>query len=187
MIEIILFGRGGQGAVKASQILATAAFHEGKYAQAFPSFGPERRGALVWANVRIDDRIIVSRNPIVKADYVIVLDASVLKMTDPFGKLKAGGCAILNVDRLQESNQPPIKADQINFFCIDATKISEQIYGKTALPITNMAMLGALASVSKVVQLHSVMSTAEELFTREEAEKAIQTAQMAFDQAKQIN
>ncbi len=180
MIEIILFGRGGQGAVKASQILATAAFNEDKYAQAFPSFGPERRGALVSAYVRIDDQIIVNRNPIIKADYVIVLDTSVLKMTNPIDRLKAGGCAILNVDQLPKDNHLKLMEDENSLFCIDASMISEQVYGKTALPITNMAMLGALASVSKVIRLHSVLETVGEFFSQEEADKAIQTAQMAY-------
>ena len=182
MIEIILFGRGGQGAVKASQILATAAFHEGKYAQAFPSFGPERRGALVSANVRIDDKIIVNRNPILKADYVIVLDASVLKMTDPFGKLKAEGCTILNVGQMPKEDHRKIMEDKNRFVCLDASMISEHVYGKTALPITNMAMLGALASVSNVIRLHSVLETVAEFFAGEEADKAMLTAQMAYNQ-----
>jgi 2-oxoacid:acceptor oxidoreductase gamma subunit (pyruvate/2-ketoisovalerate family) len=73
MIEIICRGRGEQGALTASQILATVAFLERAYTHAFLSFGPDRRGAPVTAYVRIDEKVIVDRSPIVTVDYVILL------------------------------------------------------------------------------------------------------------------
>ena len=74
MIEIRWHGRGGQGAVTSVELLALAAIDEGKYAQGFPSFGPERRGAPVAAFNRVDDRQIKVRSGIYRPDVVIVLD-----------------------------------------------------------------------------------------------------------------
>jgi len=103
-------------------------------------------------------------------------------MTNPLDRLKAGGHAILNVDQLPKDNHRKIMEDENRLFCLDASMISEKVYGKTALPITNMAMLGALASVSNVIRLNSVLETVVEFFAGEEADKAILTAQMAFKQ-----
>ena len=91
MIELVFFGRGGQGAVTAAQVLATAAFREGKYSQAFPSFGPERRGAPVTAYARIDETPIVDRSQVDRADYLMVLDPKVLKTANPLKMLRKNG------------------------------------------------------------------------------------------------
>ena len=61
MKEIFFYTRGGQGAATAAAVLVAALFKEGKYAQAFPFFGGERRGAPVKAFLRIDDKPIIAR------------------------------------------------------------------------------------------------------------------------------
>ena len=166
MLEFIFYGRGGQGAVTAAQILATAAFHEGKYSQAFPSFGPERRGAPVSAYARIDDVPIVDRSQIEKADYVIVLDPKVLKTSNPLSALNKTGCAILNVDRSVAEIRKEAGNDDLKVFCLDASMISEEVYGQKSIPITNIAMIGAFASISGVVQLKTIIDTIDEFFFR---------------------
>jgi 2-oxoisovalerate/pyruvate ferredoxin oxidoreductase gamma subunit len=182
MIEIIFYGRGGQGAVTASQILATAAFREGKYAQAFPSFGPDRRGAPVTAYARVDEKAIVDRSPIVAADYVIVLDPNLFKMSDPIGVVKESGCAVLNSDQSPEILLGGASSGRIRAFSIDASMISEQIYGKTSIPITNIPMLGAFASVSGLIGLNSILEVLGQFFSGEGLEKAKKAARMAFEQ-----
>ncbi len=92
MIEIRFHGRGGQGAVTSAELLALAAIGEGKYAQAFPSFGPERRGAPVVAFCRIDEERIRIRANIYEPDIVVVLDASLLKIVNVAAGLKKRGC-----------------------------------------------------------------------------------------------
>ncbi len=186
MIEIVFHGRGGQGAVTASQLLATAAFREGKYAQAFPSFGPERRGAPVTAYARIDDRVIVERSPIVTADYVIVLDPSVLKISNVLNAVKANGCAILNVDRSASDIQKEFTSGRIRVFCIDASMISEQVYGKTSIPITNVAMLGAFASVSRIVQIDTILEAVGQALTGEGVERAKRMARIAYEKMEGV-
>jgi 2-oxoisovalerate ferredoxin oxidoreductase gamma subunit len=180
MIEIIFYGRGGQGAVTGADVLATAAFLEGKYAQAFPSFGMERRGAPVTAYVRIDEQRIVDRSRIIKADYVLVLDPNLLKTSNPLNSLKENGHAILNLDRSKENLQKEIGDPKIKVFCIDASRISEEVYGKRPIPVTNIAMLGAFASISGFVRLDNIMLAVDKFFRRERAEEAKKTARMAF-------
>jgi len=181
MIEIVFYGRGGQGAVTASQILATAAFREGKYAQAFPSFGPDRRGAPVTAYARVDEKAIVDRTPIVAADYVIVLDPNLFKMSDPLSVVKRSGCAILNSDKSSKAILEEVGKDAIRVFSIDASMISEQVYGETSIPITNIAMLGAFASVSGIIRLNSILEILSQFFSGEGLEKAKKTARLAFE------
>ena len=94
MIEIRFHGRGGQGAVTSAELLALAAIGEGKYAQAFPSFGPERRGAPVVAFCRISDEPIRIRANIYEPDLVVVLDASLLKIVNVAAGLKPNGILV---------------------------------------------------------------------------------------------
>lgn len=186
MIEIVFYGRGGQGAVTAAQILATAAFREGKYSQAFPSFGPERRGAPVTAYARIDDVHIVDRSQIEKADYVIVLDPKVIKTSNPLDVLNETGCAILNVDRSAAEMRKETGKDSLEIFCLDASMISEEVYGQKSIPITNIAMIGAFASISGVVQLKTILHTVDEFFSGENAEQSKKTARMANEKMERF-
>jgi 2-oxoacid:acceptor oxidoreductase gamma subunit (pyruvate/2-ketoisovalerate family) len=178
MIQIILHGRGGQGAVTAADVLATAAFLEGKYAQSFPSFAAERRGAPVIAFARIADERFVDRSRIVKADYVIVLDPSLLKTARPLIGVKENGCAILNIDRPPEEIQKETGAAAIRIVCVDASAISEEIYGKRPLPMVNMAMLGAFVAVSGSIKIESVMLGIDKYFSGSKAEDAKRSAAM---------
>src|SRR5512137_1335647 len=99
MIEVRWHGRGGQGAVTSVELLAQAAIGVGKYAQGFPSFGPERRGAPVAAFSRIDDKKIKVRSGIYKPDVVIVLDSSLIGLVNVTDGLKPDGVLIVNTAR----------------------------------------------------------------------------------------
>ena len=99
MVEIRFHGRGGQGAVTSAELTALAAIEEGKYAQAFPSFGPERRGAPVMAFVRISDKPICTREKVYEPNYVIVLDPTLLKLVNVEAGLKKGGIVIVNTTK----------------------------------------------------------------------------------------
>ena len=78
MIEIRIHGRGGQGNVAAAELLSVGAFMDGKFSQAFPSFGAERIGAPVMAFVRIDDKKIRTREDVQNPDYLIVQDYNLI-------------------------------------------------------------------------------------------------------------
>ena len=100
MIEIRFHGRGGQGAVIASKILASALFKEGKHAQAFPAFGGERRGAPVMAFTRFDKKNITRRSMVYEPDHVVILDESILGVADVTSGLKEGGWILINTPDL---------------------------------------------------------------------------------------
>ena len=99
MIEIRFHGRGGQGAVIGSEVLAHAFFIEDKYVQAFPAFGVERRGAPVMAFCRIDDKEIYLRNQIYEPDHIVVLDSSMLESVGVTQGLKKNGSVLINCKR----------------------------------------------------------------------------------------
>lgn len=154
MIEIRWHGRGGQGGFTAARLLgAAAALFEHKYALAFPSFGPERRGAPVLGFTRIDDRKITDRSEVRECDYVVVLDETLVDASVVRG-LKPGGTVVLN-------SADPKKYEALRGFsvrAIDATALALEILKK---PITNTAMLGALAAVSAVVHPESLVAAVE--------------------------
>ena len=99
MIEIRFHGRGGQGAVTSAELTALAAIEQGKYAQAFPSFGPERRGAPVMAFVRVSDEPIRTREKIYEPDIVVVLDPTLLEIVNVAAGLKKDGIVVLNTTK----------------------------------------------------------------------------------------
>jgi len=175
MIEIRFHGRGGQGAVTSAELLALAAIGEGRYAQAFPSFGPERRGAPVVAFCRISDQPIKIRANIYEPDFVVVLDASLLRIVDVAAGLKPNGILITtNKDTAEKvRDQLGIKN---RLAVVDAAKIAAEILG---LPITNTTMLGSLTKASNVVKKESFMTPLRERFGRI-AEKNIAAFERAY-------
>jgi 2-oxoacid:acceptor oxidoreductase gamma subunit (pyruvate/2-ketoisovalerate family) len=145
MIGIRFHGRGGQGAVVASKILAKAYFAEGFYVQAFPSFGMERKGAAVAAFVRVDTDPIVERGEIRKPSVVIVLDPTLLQMVDVTRGLEPGGSILVNYP--EGNAQPPIEGP-FRVALVDASRIAVRFgLGSKMSPIVNTVILGAFAKV----------------------------------------
>ena len=182
MIEIRLHGRGGQGAVTSAELLALAAINQGKYAQAFPSFGPERRGAPVVAFCRIDDKPIRIRTNIYNPDLVLVLDPSILRLIDVTSGLKKDGILITNSKYSGEEirNELGIKNALAT---VNATKVAVEELG---LPITNTTMLGALLKAREVVPLESLVDPLKNRFGRI-AEKNIKAFKRAYEETKLTN
>ena len=149
MIEIRWHGRGGQGAFTAARLLGLAAsICEGKCVQAFPSFGPERRGAPVLAFTRINNEKIYDRSEVEQCDYVVVLDETLFGAPVTQG-LKEKSVVVVNSTRDAKN----FAAGNSKVFCIDATGLALKTLG---IPITNIPMLGALAAVSGLVNLESL-------------------------------
>jgi pyruvate ferredoxin oxidoreductase gamma subunit len=132
------------------------------------------------AFARIADERFIDRSRIVKADYVIVLHPNLLKTVRPLNCVKENGRAILNIDRSAEEVQKEFGASGIRVVCIDASAISEEVYGKRPLPVVNIAMLGAFAAVSGAVRMESIMLGVDKYFTGSRAEEAKKTARMAY-------
>jgi pyruvate ferredoxin oxidoreductase gamma subunit len=174
MIEVRFHGRGGQGAVTSAEMLALAAIEEGKYAQGFPSFGPERRGAPVIAYSRVNDKPIRLRSRIYSPDIVVILDASLLKIIDPSQGLKKEGLLIINTHKPIEQIRREF-GYQMRLAIVDADRIAREELG---IPITNTTMLGALVKASGIVNLDSFISPLKSRFGRgmERNERALRRA-----------
>lgn len=161
MIEIRWHGRGGQGAVTAAELLAKAAIDLGKHAQAFPYFGPERRGAPVAAFTRIDSAPIDISSQIYEPDVVVVLDPTLPQIADVTEGLKEGGVLIMNASRpIAELKE---RYPRFRLAAVDATAIA---LDKLGAAITNTAMLGAVVKATGAVSLDSVIRVVSERFDR---------------------
>jgi pyruvate ferredoxin oxidoreductase gamma subunit len=176
MIEIRFHGRGGQGAVTAAEILAKAAFEDGKYCQAFPFFGVERRGAPVMAFSRIDDQPIRRRYQVYKPNYVIVLDDGLLEVADVFSGIKDGGKIIINTT----SDVKTVDGAEVRK--IDATGIALEILG---VPIVNTVMLGAFAGLTGEISLESLIKIIKETFSGKIGEKNAKAATIAYNKVRE--
>ena len=170
MKEIIWHGRGGQGAFTASRLLGEAySLKENSYVLAFPSFGPERRGAPIRAFTKLDDKPIGNRSEISKADYSIYLDDTLFG-ENSFGELKANGIILLNTKK---------KIDNPKVISIDGDSIAEKYLG---LPITNTILLGALAAVWGLVSLDEINSAIMRTMPQRLYEKNIPAVKAAFEE-----
>ena len=175
MIEIRFHGRGGQGAVVASNMLADAAFREGKHVQAFPFFGVERRGAPVSSFTRINDIPIKIRSQVYNPDYVIVLDSTLIDIIDVTSGLKRNGIIIINTDKKPSDFNLSFKVATI-----DATSIAlDNKLGSKMAPIVNTSILGAFAKVSGIVSLESIILAIKESDISKK-EDNIKAAEMAY-------
>jgi 2-oxoacid:acceptor oxidoreductase gamma subunit (pyruvate/2-ketoisovalerate family) len=186
MKEIKIYGRGGQGAVTAAQILATAAFLEGYWAQTFPQFGAERRGAPVLAYVRLDHEPISIRSKVYSPDLVIVMDFNLFKMVKPLEGIQSDGTAIINYQK-KGGVLPFQLSDRVaHLYTIDASRIAHQIYGKTAIPITNTIILGAYCSVQDDIALESIYKALPDFFPSDKLEINRRAVQAGFENLRGI-
>lgn len=150
MIEVRFHGRGGQGAVTAVRILASALYLEGKYTQAIPMYGTERRGAPVTAFLRIGEGRINERDLVHSPDIVVVLDPLLARTVPVTEGLKEGGLLIMNFPK--PGSEAGI-GGRFKLATVDATGIALETLGR---PITNTAMLGAFSRASGLVSLQSL-------------------------------
>jgi pyruvate ferredoxin oxidoreductase gamma subunit len=160
-LEIRWHGRGGQGAVTSAELIALAAIHEGKFAQAFPSFGPERRGAPVLAFNRISaDKPIRIRSGILKPDVVVVLDPGLVTLINVTEGLKNGGWLIVNSTKSVEELQQEFSGNW-KLGVVDATSIARELL---RVNIVNTTMVGAVIKATNVVKLDSLDEPLKERF-----------------------
>ncbi|MCX5776729.1 MAG: pyruvate ferredoxin oxidoreductase subunit gamma [Candidatus Firestonebacteria bacterium] len=180
MIEIRLHGRGGQGVVTAAELLATAAFSDGKYTMAFPTFGSERMGAPVASFVRISDNPIRVRSQIYQPQHVIVQDPTIIGAVDVFAGLKDGGVVLVNTAKPASELKISAKA---NVVTIDATKLAIEILGR---PIPNTIMVGAFCGITGIVSMVGIEKAIRHKFEGKGdiVEKNIKAAEQAYNMLK---
>jgi len=177
MKEIRIHGRGGQGGVTAAELLAHAAFAEGKWAQSFAFFGAERRGAPVEAFLRIADEPNPIRSRIYRPDYVLVFDSKLLKVVAVADGLKEDGIIIVNT--ANEPEEVGIKGHRVA--TVDATGIALALDLLVAgLPVVNTTMTGAFAKATGEVKLESVTKTIRQQWPGSVGEKNAEAATRAY-------
>jgi pyruvate ferredoxin oxidoreductase gamma subunit len=177
MVEIRFHGRGGQGAVTSAELTALAAIEEGKFGQAFPSFGPERRGAPVMAFVRVSDSQIRTREKVYTPDIVVVLDPTLLDIVNVEAGLKEGGLVVLNTQKSHEEirKETGMKG---RLAIVDASKIALEVM---RIPITNTTMLGALVKASDLIPVDALRGPIQHRFGPI-AEKNIISCMRAYEE-----
>jgi 2-oxoacid:acceptor oxidoreductase gamma subunit (pyruvate/2-ketoisovalerate family) len=181
ILEVRWHGRGGQGAWTASELLARAAVCEGKFIQSFPEFGPERMGAPVTAFTRISTEPIRIHCAVYNPDVVAVLDPTLLKTVPVTEGLNEDGVIIINSKDNMEEIRKLLNSDKGKAWSVPATDIAIKILG---MPITNTAMLGAVAHVTGIVNLKSVEKIVNERFRRDIAEKNFAVIKEAYEEVK---
>jgi 2-oxoacid:acceptor oxidoreductase gamma subunit (pyruvate/2-ketoisovalerate family) len=181
MLEIRFHGRGGQGTVVATILLAKAFFQAGYQVQSFPVFGVERRGAPVEAYLRLDAKEIWIRSNVYTPDHVVVLDRTLLQNVKVAQGLKPGGWILLNA--------PAIPADLGDFSgfhlaFVDATRIAlKHRLGTRTHPIVNTAVLGAFARVLGMPPLETIVKAIEEEVPQK-PEENIRAAREAYEKVQ---
>lgn len=176
-----IHGRGGQGVVTAAELLSVAAFQDGLYAQAFPSFGSERMGAPVVAYCRISERPIRSREPVMEPDALIIQDSTLLNSVDVFSGATAAAYILINTTKsFVDLGLAEFLADRQNDrnLIVPASEIALRHVGR---PMPNAALLGGFAAATGLVTLKSVLEAISERFPKRIATANIAAAQEAHD------
>ena len=179
MIEIRLHGRGGQGGVTSAELLARAAIDQGKFAQAFPSFGPERRGAPVMAFVRVDDKKIRVREKVYEPNVVLVLDPTLLDIVDVAEGLQKGGVVVVN--SAADPAELKKKYGWPKAATVDANTVALEELG---VPITNTTMLGALLKATGLLGPDKMEPVIADRFGAKLGPKNYKALNRAFEETK---
>jgi 2-oxoisovalerate/pyruvate ferredoxin oxidoreductase gamma subunit len=177
MIEVKFRGRGGQGAVIASEILGRSFFLEGKWPQAFSHFGGERRGAPVFGYLRVDEEPILLKCQIKDADHVVIFDLALADEKEVFQELKPNGIVLINTSRGIDSFS---KWRAFRIGLIDAGAIARSVgLGHTF----NTAILGAYVRLTGLVRMETLL-TAVRAMVPSKIEENLRAAQRAYEEVK---
>lgn len=182
LVQVRLHGRGGQGTVTAAEMLAVAAFEDGRYAQAFPSFGSERTGAPVEAYCRISSQAIRTREPVAHPDILIVQDPTLIgQVRNLFTGLQPDGFLLVNsVEPIDDL--PTVDAVAAlphgHILYVAATQIARDYIGRNT---PNTALLGGFAAMNDLVSYDAVCAAVSHRFSGAIAEKNLQAVKVAFE------
>ena len=160
-----------------AELTALAAIEEGKFGQAFPSFGPERRGAPVMAFVRVSEERIRTREKVYEPDIVVVLDPTLLDIVNVETGLKKDGLVVLN-SKLSAGEARKATGIKARLAVVDASRIAMETM---RIPITNTTMLGALVKASGLMPVEALRHPVEHRFGPI-AEKNLTACMRAFEE-----
>ncbi len=179
MYQVRIHGRGGQGVVSAAEMLSIAAFEEGKHSQAVPSFGSERMGAPVVAYVRIDDKEIELREPVLDPNLLIIQDPTLFAAIDVFVGLKDDGYVLINTNKsLAELGVEDVtkKLPAGHVATVTATELALKYLQR---PTPNTVLLGAFTAMSDTVQIDSLCDAIMKKFPGKIGEMNVAAAKAA--------
>jgi pyruvate ferredoxin oxidoreductase gamma subunit len=172
--EVRIHARAGQGAITTAALLGEAFFEEDKFAYAFPHFGAARMGAPMNAFVRISDKPVRLRSQVYEPDFIIVVDATLMRGFDVFKGLKPKGIALINTQ--EEITLPELKEGRKAYF-VPANKIAQEVLGR---PLGNTTLLGAFCAASGLVKLESLNKAIKNRFSGKVAEQNIEAAKRGY-------
>ena len=181
IIDVRINGRGGQGAVTASRLLAEAAILEGHYVHAFPNFGPERAGAPVTSFTRICSEPFTEKTEVFHPNIVVVIDPSLLGEVDVAEGLKPSGIILCNYEGKMENLDDFFEGVDTKLHKVAGTKIALEELGVNK---PNMIMLGALAKLTPLVKLESLVQVTKERFRGAVGEKNAQAMERAYNEVE---
>jgi pyruvate ferredoxin oxidoreductase gamma subunit len=168
--EVRWHGRGGQGAVTASKLLATSALAEDKYIQAFPEYGPERMGAPIQSFTRISDTPINIHCHVTNPDMVVVLDPTLIGPVDITEGLAEEGTIVVNTNESPGEIRKKLNLKGKKVFTVDASKIALEELGR---PMPNTPMIGALVKATGLLELDNVINDIKKKFAGKFGQKVI--------------
>lgn len=166
-----------------SRLLGYAALLDGKYVQAFPEFGPERRGAPVTGYTRISDEPINIHSHIYNPNIVVIVDPTLLGAVNVTAGLVEEGTIVANTERNPKELKESLNADKTRVYTVNATRIALDVLGR---PIYNTAMLGALVKAAPLVKLDSINKVVLERFPGTVGEKNVAVIKRAYEEAQGI-
>jgi pyruvate ferredoxin oxidoreductase gamma subunit len=185
-LEIRWHGRGGQGAKTGAFLLAESMIEQGKYAQGFPDYGPERMGAPIRGYNRISDDPIRVHSGVESPDIVVVLDATLIATGTITAGLKPESVVIVNSHESPEQIKKQLGVDGNNVFTVDATGIALAEIGR---PIPNTPMIGALLKVTELAELGKMSAILTKKFkgkiSDEMVEGNLRALKRAYQEVKQ--
>jgi 2-oxoacid:acceptor oxidoreductase gamma subunit (pyruvate/2-ketoisovalerate family) len=175
--EIRIHGRGGQGAVTAARMLASAFVIEGKYVASFPMYGFERRGAPVQAFTRVDDKPIREKTQVYNPDCMVVIDPTLLKLNTLFSGLKPEGILIVNSPGFDTQADKNLKVAGV----VGATQIAVEEIGRD---IPNTCLLGAFAATTQWVKLESILASLKDYLSGDMLQRNVRSCERGFREVK---
>lgn len=178
LTEIRWHGRGGQGIVSVSRLLAEAALMEKKHVQSFPEFGPERSGAPVRGFTRISDEPITIHSQIYNPNVVVVVDPTMINASVSAG-LTSNGTIIANTERTPDELKKILSVDAGRVYSVNARRIALDVLGR---PIYNTAMLGALIKVAPITSFESIAKVVRLRFPGTLGEKNVEAVKRASEE-----
>lgn len=165
MISLRIHGRGGQGTIAASELIALAAFYDGFYAQSLPFFGVERSGAPVQAFVRISEAPIITHSQVKDPNYIIVQDDSLIANSEIWQGFTDKTEILINSQKEETilKKQFNLKYKKNNLYSIDASQIAMNILRRN---IINTALLGSFCAYYNIVSKASCLQAINDKFSK---------------------